>query len=234
MRWMLLFFVSFSALAAEPPKEILNLWRTLPQLAKNTPAKSYRDLNTWLPDRGLRGLYAKAQFVLNLAQLQKISGHKIFRAGPHGAGKLNLKAVDDFGHYNPTFLKWLTAHGIPGRHNANQRKELQPVYDKFLRRPARGFLAAHRSLMANPARLTRIQAQYRKHLDAQKDAGHFLQETFRQDADRLEKSGHDWYEANVAHGFWVRRSLDGTADECHTLLLTLLKTHDEKWFKAQR
>jgi hypothetical protein len=71
-------------------------------------------------------------------------------------------------------------------------------------------------------------------MDAEKDAGEFLQESFRPDTDHLEKAGHDWYEVNVAHGFWVRRTIDGTADEFHTLLTALLTTHDSKWLKAQR
>ena len=236
MRWMpillLLPFVGFAA--DKPKKEIMALWRALPQLAKDTPWKAYRDLETWLPNRGLRGLYAKAQFALNLAQLQKLSGHKIFGSGPHQNGKLNLKAANNFGHYNPAFIKWITANGIPGGKNPELRKELQPVYDKYLRRTARGFFVAHQNLRAHPRRLKQVQARYLDLLDAEKDAGDFLQESFRPDTVRLEKAGHDWYEVNVSHGFWVRRTIDSTADEFHTLLITLLTTHDSKWLKAQR
>jgi hypothetical protein len=46
-------------------------------------------------------------------------------------------------------------------------------------------------------------------------------------------SGHDWYEVNVAHGFWVRRTVDSTPDESLALLTALLTTHDEDWLKAQ-
>lgn len=235
MRWMLLFIFPLLAEAAgESPKEVVALWRALPKLAKDTPDAAYRGLHTWLPDRGLRGLYAKAQFALNLAQLQKLSGQKIFGSGPHQNGKLNLKSVNDFGHYNPAFIKWITANGIPGQKNRKLRRELQPVYDKYLRRTARGFFVAHQNLKAQPRRLKQVQARFLELLDAQKDAGNFLQESFRPDTDHLEKAGHDWYEANVAHGFWVRRTIDGTADEFHTLLTALLTTHDSKWLKAQR
>ncbi len=236
MRWMhFLLLLPFSGFAGDkPPKEIVALWRALPQLARDTPQKAYQDLGTWLPNRGLRGLYAKAQFAMNLAQLQKLSGHKIFGVGPHQNGKLHLTSANEFGHYNPAFIKWVTANGIPGGKNPKLRMELQPVYDKYLRRTARGFFVAHQNLMDQPARLKRVQARYLDVLDAEKDAGDFLQESFRPDADRLEKAGHDWYEVNVAHGFWVRRTIDGTADEFHILLATLLTTHDSKWMKAQR
>ena len=236
MRWMhFLLLLPFSGFAGDkPPKEIVALWRALPQLARDTPQKAYQDLGTWLPNRGLRGLYAKAQFAMNLAQLQKLSGHRIFGVGPHQNGKLNLKSANEFGHYNPAFIKWVTANGIPGGKNPKLRMELQPVYDKYLRRTARGFFVAHQNLMAQPARLKRVQARYLDLLDAEKDAGDFLQESFRPDTVRLEKAGHDWYEVNVAHGFWVRRNIDGTADEFHALLTTLLRTHDADWLKAPR
>mgnify|MGYP001341271986 CR=1 FL=1 len=236
MRWMhFLLLLPFAGFAGDkPPKEIVALWRALPQLARDTPQKAYQDLGTWLPNRGLRGLYAKAQFAMNLAQLQKLSGHRIFGVGPHQNGKLNLKSANEFGHYNPAFIKWVTANGIPGGKNPKLRMELQPVYDKHLRRTARGFFVAHQNLMSQPARLKRVQARYLDLLDAEKDAGDFLQESFRPDTDRLEKAGHDWYEVNVAHGFWVRRNIDGTADEFHALLTTLLRTHDADWLKAPR
>ncbi len=229
---LLLPFVGFAA--DKPKKEIMALWRALPQLAKDTPQKAYQDLDTWLPNRGLRGLYAKAQFAMNLAQLQKLSGHRIFGVGPHQNGKLHLTSANEFGHYNPAFIKWVTANGIPGGKNPKLRMELQPVYDKYLRRTARGFFVAHQNLRAHPRRLKQVQARYLDLLDAEKDAGDFLQESFRPDTVRLEKAGHDWYEVNVSHGFWVRRTIDSTADEFHTLLITLLTTHDSKWLKAQR
>ena len=231
---LLFFFPLLAETAGKSPREVVALWRALPKLAKDTPDAAYRALHTWLPDRGLRGLYAKAQFALNLAQLQQLSGQKKIGSGPHQNGKLNLKSANDFGHYNPAFIKWITANGIPGQKNRKLRKELQPVYDKYLRRIARGFFVAHQNLKAQPRRLQQVQAQYLELLDAQKDAGEFLQESFRPDTDHLEKAGHDWYEVNVAHGFWVRRTIDGTADEFHTLLTALLTTHDSKWLKAQR
>jgi len=205
MKWVVLLLLSSLPLQAEVPPQILALWRTLPDLAKTTPRAEYAKLHTWLPDRGLRGLYAKAQFALNLAQLETLSGKKIYRAGPHKAGKLQLKAKGDFGHYNPAFVRWLTRHGVPGQHHAKHRKELQPVYDQFLRRTARGYFVAHQNLAGQPARKTQAIEKYDALLAAEQPA-FAMQEFFRADADRLEKAGHDWFEVNVAHGFWIRRN----------------------------
>ena len=231
---LLLIFPLFASAADKSPKEVVALWRQLPKLAKDTPDKAYRDLDTWLPNRGLRGLYAKAQFALNLAQLEKLSGQKIFHAGPHLGGKLDLKAKGDFGHYNPAFLKWALQNGIPGQHDAKLRKELQPVYDKYLRRTARNFSRTHQMLLAMPKRAAKARDGYVEKIAAEENASDWLQEFFRPEADRMDKAGHDWYEINVALGFWVRRELDASSKDAHALLFALLQTHDAAWLKQQK
>jgi len=233
MRWLCILAILELPLVAESPKEILVLWRTLPKLAKSTPEKEYNKLNTWLSDLGLRGLYAKAQFALNLSQLEQVSGHKIYLAGPHKEGKLNLNARSDFGHYNPKFLQWAAANGIPGLKDAKLREELQPVYEKFLRSRARSFYAAHKNLHTNPKRLQRALDKYNDLMAAEKPA-FAMQEFFRADSDRMKNFDLDWYETNVAHVFWLRRSLDGSAKSCHSLVVALLQTHDAKWLKQNR
>ena len=230
MRWLCILVILELPLLAESPKQIVELWRTLPKLAKTTPDQAYKKLNTWLPELGLRGLYAKTQFALNLVQLEKVSGHKIFLAGPHKGGLLNLNVWSDFGHYNPEFLKWCKANGIPGLKDTKLRKELQPVYEKFLQSRARSFYAAHKNLHANPKRMQRALDKYNDLMAAEKPA-FAMQEFFRPDADRMEKAGLDWFETNVAHVFWLRRTLDGSTKDCHSLLIALLQTHDAKWLK---
>ena len=233
MRWLCILVILELSLLAESPKQIVELWRTLPKLAKTTPDQAYKKLNTWLPELGLRGLYAKTQFALNLVQLEKVSGHKIFLAGPHKKGQLNLNARSNFGHYNPDFLQWCEANGIPGLKDAKLRKELQPVYEKFLRSRARSFYAAHKNLHANPKRLQRATEKYND-LKAAEKPSFAMQEFFRADADRLGKTGLDWYETNVAHAFWIRRTIDGSTKACHSLLIALLQTHDAKWLKSNK
>jgi len=216
------------------PEVLRRAFSQLPELAKSTPQKEYRALNTWLPERGLRGLYAKVRKGAGLAVLENLSGVKIFLKGPHKKGKLKLDAKADFGRYNPAFVRWLATHGIPGQQNPLARRQLQSVYDKYIRRTARGFFVAHQNFISQPRRMKQVQTRYLELLDRQKDAGDFLQETFRVDTDRYEKSGHDWYEVNVAHGFWVRRAIDGTIDEFQIALTRLLETYDSAWIEAQR
>lgn len=215
------------------PEILRATFADLPKLAKATTQREYRALKTWLPDRGLRGLYAKVRHKTGIAVLEELSGEKVFLKGPHPKGGLNLDANADFGRYNPAFVRWLAAHGVPGRRDPVLRQKLQPVYDQHLRRTARGFFTTHQSQQAQPGRMEKIQAQYLKLLKARRGAGYYLQESFRPDADRLKQAGHDWFEVTVSHGFWVRRTIDGTADEFHTALSLLLETYDPGFLKEQ-
>ena len=61
----------------------------------------------------------------------------------------------------------------------------------------------------------------------------FLQESFRGFAESSERNGYDVYEAFSCPGFWVRRSIDGTADEFHQLLTMIMKTFDEQFLEGQ-
>ena len=144
-----------------------------------------------------------------------------------------MNVRSDFGHYNPEFLKWCKANGIPGLKDAKLRTELQPVYDKFLRSRARSFFAAHKNLNTNPKYMQRALDKYNDLMAAEKPS-FAMQEFFRPDAERMEKASLDWFETNVAHVFWLRRTLDGSAKDCHLLLVTLLQAHDAKWLKANK
>lgn len=55
----------------------------------------------------------------------------------------------------------------------------------------------------------------------------FIQESFRGFAESIEKEGYDVYEGFTCPGFWVRRSIDGTADEFYDLLILTMRTFDE-------
>lgn len=61
----------------------------------------------------------------------------------------------------------------------------------------------------------------------------FLQEFFRDFAESNESKGYDVYESFVCPGFWVRRSIDGTADEFFDLLKLTLRTFDPEFITAQ-
>jgi hypothetical protein len=64
----------------------------------------------------------------------------------------------------------------------------------------------------DPISFEEAKVRYQKRIDEKSgDIGDALQEDFRWLSDYLAtERGDDWYLANTAGGFWVRRSLDGT------------------------
>ena len=210
------------------------LWHATPKLLKPVPDDAFLgDLNTWLPNRGLRGLYGHLRKEVSYKSLEKLSGMKIFVKGPHTEGKLNLES-EGFGHYNPNFPKWLRQHAIPGRKGKAMAILLQPVYDHSFRQLARTYFLAHQHVHSNPKQFEVTKRAYKMRIKNRNSPGEFLQEAFRVFANKMDNSGYDWYEANTAPGFWVRRSIDGTDNEFHKTLEILLKTHDADFLLQHR
>ena len=81
-----------------------------------------------------------------------------------------------------------------------------------------------------PFAVADIQARYQKHIaDKAKDAGGDLGEDVRWLADYLATDkGDDWYLANTAGGFWIRRAIDGTEPQIFRLVTKLLQTFEPK------
>ena len=77
--------------------------------------------------------------------------------------------------------------------------------------------------------LTAISSDYQARLrnQASSENGDFLQESMRWLSDYLATEKNDnWYVANVAGGFWVRRSIDGTAPQIFALLKKVMNTFE--------
>jgi TIR domain len=81
-----------------------------------------------------------------------------------------------------------------------------------------------------PFAVADIQARYQKRIaDKAKDAGGDLGEDVRWLSDYLATDkGDDWYLANTAGGFWIRRAIDGTEPQIFRLVTKLLQTFEPK------
>ena len=82
-----------------------------------------------------------------------------------------------------------------------------------------------------PVKFEIIRASYSNALEEGRDvgwgSGEDLQEKFRWLSDYLEvDKNDDWYLANTAGGFWVRRSIDGTEAQIFQLVTKLLNTFE--------
>ena len=73
----------------------------------------------------------------------------------------------------------------------------------------------------------KVKSEYQQRLAQRTDPKDGLGEAFRWLSDyQAVDMGDDWYLANTAGGFWVRRSIDGTDDQIFRLLTKLLQTFE--------
>lgn len=207
------------------PQLLKQVWSRLDTVYAN-PKKSCKQELTWLSNEGLRGFYCRVKSQLSYKDLQSHLDFSIFVKGPHSKVALNLNDRYDFGHYNKKFVQWLANHAILGVDNPKLRKQLQPLFDRYLRRQARVYFLAYQYKLDNAALFAEVQRDYLRHMQKQTLPALYLQEKFRSFADNMEKQGYSWYEANTAAGFWLRRSVDKTAGLFFTALQTLLTTYD--------
>lgn len=198
---------------------------------------SHGAIHSWLPDRGIRGRYQIAKQVLAKQALEMLLNEKAFSSGPHENG-IDYTSTTEFGHYNPTFLIKLGSLLQDIFANAIFVSQAQALYDVEFKRYLRTYYLAYAEATKNPEIAISYQRVIEKaqaisgRLPFQSQPSYHLQEAFRTFSNGLANQGYDDYEAFTAPGFWVRRSIDGTADEFYALLTLTLNTFD-KAFMAE-
>jgi len=187
---------------------------------------SAESINSWLPDVGVRGKYGILKADIGKAVLEKIIGEKAFLEGPHAKG-MNFVSETKFGKYNPAFLTKLHAALAVILKNKKFVGTLQELYDQKFREYLRLYYLSYHLAANNQMVMDRYLVEVADEAKMEFDSPSlYLQEMFRDFAEAKEREGYDVYEAFTCPGFWVRRSIDGTADEFWKLLNLTMKTFD--------
>jgi hypothetical protein len=177
--------------------------------------------------------------------------------GAAASGDFNFKSYD-FGRYNPEFVQWAIENAIPAAHDEGLRRLTQPFYDRYLRELCRYYYITYLDVQAAGPRIEdevipRFEQDLEKFSTVPFDEqamgagpGDYLQYTVFTDYatqfaryDNTRKrwvsifpwsSGEmDVYHPPVAGPFWIRRRVDGTAEDFATLLRQMLATYDRAW-----
>jgi hypothetical protein len=197
-------------------------WEIMTSVAPNSIAY------TRIPQLGVRGRYNVAKSVLSKAMLESIVGEKAFLNSIHEGG-MDYFQSKDFGRYNPAFLTKLQEHLTGIYANKIFVDNFQAFYDQELKRYLRTFYLTYEAGTGNQE----LKDRYVAMLNSPAGGGGFraieLGEAFREVADSMEAQGYDWYEGDTCPGFWLRRSVDGTADEFYALLRLTIKTFDPQF-----
>lgn len=207
---------------------------------------------TWFHDFGVRGLACMAAQVVDPAALVAAAPVMPFASGPHVATSrgvsLNLTDPREFGAYDPAFVRWVAAVGIPEGRAA--RALVQPIYDRHVVRLARIYWLTQQDLERGGFPRTTPSgalSQYAAFLDGgavpddvRSPDGGFSVFAFTDQSEALLPRvdlaiSNDWeakYEANTAYGFWLRRRADGTHQLWHDGLRDLLAAFDADWLAS--
>lgn len=241
IRPVLASLLAVSLMAAAPAhraleRAVAETWTQLPQSESNCGSYDY------FPEGGTQNFYCHVSNQLPYDQLQRWLGQAAFLKGPHSKNKLNLTADNYFGYYNPAFVNALAEHLIPGSKDASFRLATQGIYDRYIAPLARIHWVTYQKLQQNQAFYHQEVETYRTLVDQSRMPAMYYEKYFffmnpaypqQQDEDVLMGEGFDGgWNGNVvksATAFWLRRTLDGTADEFANALEKLLHTYDDSF-----
>jgi hypothetical protein len=218
-------------------KNVIQNWSS----TENTyPEPNKENDGTWL-NVGVRYKYAVMKNYLSIEMLESISGDKVFLStGAHVNG-LDFNNASDFGHYNPKFISTVHESLISFLMNDDTKEFTKGVYDNHLQMTARNYYLAYQFVNSEDVItwqnqewtkqdiITVYQAILTGEIQKYGTGADFLNEIYRAYADVMSNDGYDWYEADTAPGFWIRRSIDGTDDDFIGLLNAVLEEVDANW-----
>jgi hypothetical protein len=186
-------------------------------------------LQKWNPvsGGGIQTFWSHRPESVSLTALRALAGVPIFQSGPHGDDELNLRSPDQFGHYNPAFVRWLVDVGVSPRGSAVQLAT-QSSYDANLKPLAETFYWTLDKATKNAACFEKEKEAYAAAIASKQTEGFveryffFLNPYYCEHGPEGESDhfyfengfdGHLGVDGNVAKsvvGFWLRRSMDGT------------------------
>jgi hypothetical protein len=178
---------------------------------------------------GIREIIKHADSIINLDKVRFLAPFKIFASGPHES-KFNWQSKQ-FGHYNPEFIRWASDHLIPGAKDPVFRSATQSIYDVHLKTLAHAYCSSYQALHHDPEALNTLKTDYLERLSRGDTDDFFFGEMFYQYSGAMErlKPGLFGTYSHVAAPFWIRREVDGTADEFIHGIRKVLETYDKAY-----
>lgn len=186
---------------------------------------------------GVRYRYQFLESIANIADLRQVLGVKVFLSGPHGID-VDLKSEESFGHYNPIFIEKI--HHTFDSLTVDRKFRIggQLLYNVRFKQMARIYYKAYTYLheeasqeaMATLDALTTENFQ----IDRAENGGQELSNLLNRIPNKIKEEGYDFYNADTAGRFWVRRAIDGTDDEFFKLLNFVLDNFDKDFKNGNR
>src|SRR5690554_17482 len=210
-------------------------------------SNSCDDQFDYFPNGGILIFYCHVQEFATYDQIETILDMPVFLSGPHLDGKLDHQSRTSFGYYNPEFVRTIATWALPAARDKQLLRGTQSIYDRGIQPLARTYWATYQKLKANPHYWDAQQSEIQSYLagDGLPEFYYdkyfvFMNEEFIANRDKpidyfYDRGFDGAYDGNVvksAVGFWIRRSIDGTADEFARGLEQLLALYDPSMVAA--
>ena len=187
------------------------------------------------PECGIRVTGSHLASLISLSDLQKMLPCPLYVSGPHHDGKWELENDDEFGHYNPEAITYLTSIAETMVSDKQFVELSKPLVDKYLYRQMHIMMVLHDALYDGSYSKEERETIFRTSVNTNgldygsNDVGFFLQ--------LLNLEDGTYVYGNIDYRFlhfWARRWSDGTIDQFYQLLSTVFKAyHPEYEFLAE-
>jgi hypothetical protein len=182
----------------------------------------------YFPRGGIQSFWCHRPSSVTLAAVRALAGVEIFASGPHTEGALVLDAPQEFGHYDPAFVRWLMDAAAPSPRGSAGQRATQASYDRHMKPLAEIFWKTLTKARAEPVCFAREKKAYADLIAKKKLPRDYYERWFyfmnpyfcirppKQNDTFYFSHGFDaGVNGNVTKsvvGFWLRRAMDGTMD----------------------
>lgn len=230
---MVILFV-FSAFSRDGKDSVIQRFKSAIMNLDYTYHTMPDEFDYW-PECGIRVTGSHLASLISLSDLQKMLPCPLYVSGPHHDGKWELENDDEFGHYNPEAITYLTSIAETMVSDKQFVELSKPLVDKYLYRQMHIMMVLHDALYDGSYSKEERETIFRTSVNTNgldygsNDVGFFLH--------LLNLEDGTYVYGNIDYRFlhfWARRWSDGTIDQFYQLLSTVFKAyHPEYEFLAE-
>lgn len=230
---MVILFV-FSAFSRDGKDSVVQRFKSAIMNLEYTYHTMPDEFDYW-PECGIRVTGSHLASLISLSDLQKMLPCPLYVSGPHHDGKWELENDDEFGHYNPEAITYLTSIAETMVSDKQFVELSKSLVDKYLYRQMHIMMVLHDALYDGSYSKEERETIFRTSVNTNgldygsNDVGFFLH--------LLNLEDGTYVYGNIDYRFlhfWARRWSDGTIDQFYQLLSTVFKAyHPEYEFLAE-
>lgn len=230
---MVILFV-FSAFSRDGKDSVVQRFKSAIMNLDYTYHTMPDEFDYW-PECGIRVTGSHLASLISLSDLQKMLPCPLYVSGPHHDGKWELENDDEFGHYNPEAITYLTSIAETMVSDKQFVELSKSLVDKYLYRQMHIMMVLHDALYDGSYSKEERETIFRTSVNTNgldygsNDVGFFLH--------LLNLEDGTYVYGNIDYRFlhfWARRWSDGTIDQFYQLLSTVFKAyHPEYEFLAE-